>query len=245
MLNNVRSRETGKGQKLWMSYGVPIQGRTTTELSSIDPPDDETIKKVIERIQSDPTVEDAPDAVAIFGDNPPVFPEDENEAFPGDTVEVTAGDDENEAFPGDTVEVTAGDDEKTPDAVELDSLGLPWDARINPKSRLKLVKEGTWKLIRKLEPDFVEMIRDELRSLMAGNPVIPESEVKPLGDPPLSFPEFSDLITLREDEGIQTREQLLQVLTANGIGGFPSLACRPDLVPKIAEELALLTGVPL
>lgn len=51
--------------------------------------------------------------------------------------------------------------------VELDSLGLPWDERINTESKLKLKKEGSWKLKRGVDKALVEKVRAELAAAMA------------------------------------------------------------------------------
>ncbi len=47
--------------------------------------------------------------------------------------------------------------------VELDADMMPWDSRINGASKLKLKKEGTWKLIKGVDKSIVSSVRSELR----------------------------------------------------------------------------------
>lgn len=54
--------------------------------------------------------------------------------------------------------------------VELDSAGLPWDARIHNKDRKKTAKDQSWQRIRNIEknkPGLVEQVEAELRTAMA------------------------------------------------------------------------------
>jgi len=50
--------------------------------------------------------------------------------------------------------------------VQLDSEGLPWNERIHTSARTKIAN-GTWKLKRGITPDLVEIVKEELRALMA------------------------------------------------------------------------------
>lgn len=59
---------------------------------------------------------------------------------------------------------------QTPAGVELDPRGYPWDARINPESRLRIAKGNTWKLIRGIDKGVVAAVEAELRSQGYGNP---------------------------------------------------------------------------
>lgn len=54
-----------------------------------------------------------------------------------------------------------------PAGVELDSDGLPWDARIHASTKTKVQSNGTWKKIRKVEPELVKQVEAELRQVMA------------------------------------------------------------------------------
>ena len=52
-------------------------------------------------------------------------------------------------------------------AVELDSEGLPWDARIHSSSKAKLAKTGAWKLARGCPPELAVTVLAELKAAMA------------------------------------------------------------------------------
>jgi hypothetical protein len=51
--------------------------------------------------------------------------------------------------------------------VDLDSEGLPWDARIHSSAKTKLARGNTWKVKRGTDPALVESVKAELRQLMA------------------------------------------------------------------------------
>lgn len=46
---------------------------------------------------------------------------------------------------------------------EVDSHGLPWDARIHADSKTKKT-DGTWTMKRKLDPEFVKKVQDEIKT---------------------------------------------------------------------------------
>lgn len=54
-----------------------------------------------------------------------------------------------------------------PPGVEVDSEGLPWDARIHTDSKTKLKKEGTWKLKRNIDKALVAQVKAQLKQVMA------------------------------------------------------------------------------
>ena len=136
--------------------------------------------------------------------------------------------------------------------VELDKEGLPWDVRIHSSGKTKLVKGETWKLIRKLDPAFVEEVKAELRATMDAAPAPTETtaaeafaggdsdEVAPLGDTPMSFPEVMNIVTTRMADGTLTEAQRDAVLTKHGLPSMPMLASRPDLIPAFATDLEAL-----
>lgn len=60
-------------------------------------------------------------------------------------------------------------------AAELDTAGLPWDARINAKNKAKTVG-GTWKMGRGINPETIQAVHAELRG---ATPVAPAAVVEP------------------------------------------------------------------
>ena len=153
-----------------------------------------------------------------------------------------------------------------PTGVEVDKDGLPWDARINPPSKLKLKKEGTWKLKRSLDPAFITQVRDELRAIMAvptaapetpaaaetpaPAPVVTETAPAPVvtETAPAPAPEAPEslgpVVVTTFPEFMQeiTKRKLddATVLAAVKSVGLPSpalVAARPDLIPAICAVL--------
>ena len=66
-----------------------------------------------------------------------------------------------------------------PNRADVDSAGLPWDARIHSESRNK-VADGTWRKRRNTAPELVAQVEAELRALMA----IPVASAAPLPSSP-------------------------------------------------------------
>lgn len=56
---------------------------------------------------------------------------------------------------------------------ELDSAGLPWDARIHSSSKEKLVKDSTWKLKRGVDQNLVAQVQAEHRAAGFGAAAAP------------------------------------------------------------------------
>lgn len=65
--------------------------------------------------------------------------------------------------------------------IEVDKNGLPWDGRIHSSARSKIA-DGTWKMRRGVEDEFVKGIENELRQTM-GVPPVPMAP-SPLTPPP-------------------------------------------------------------
>ncbi len=57
-------------------------------------------------------------------------------------------------------------------AVQLDSAGLPWDARIHAASKATIA-DGTWRMRRNVDEAEVTRIEAELRAVLNGAPVVP------------------------------------------------------------------------
>lgn len=70
--------------------------------------------------------------------------------------------------------------------VEVDSKGLPWDARIHAESKNKIA-DGTWRKKRNLDPNVLATVEAELRQLMAA-PGAAASPVAPAPAAPSAVP---------------------------------------------------------
>lgn len=90
-------------------------------------------------------------------------------ALGGDDEDQVGGDDEDQV--GENGHAPTGD---------LDSAGLPWDARIHASTRTKLKADGRWKPKRGVEAATVATVEAELRALMA----IPAPAAAPVPPPP-------------------------------------------------------------
>jgi hypothetical protein len=101
--------------------------------------------------------------------------------------------------------------------VELDSLGLPWDERINTESKLKLKKEGTWKVKRGIDKALVENVRAELAAAMVATACEPETAATTAAPPPPAAttaappPPAANTVTkyITPDGGEYTADELL------------------------------------
>lgn len=79
-------------------------------------------------------------------------------------------------------------------SVEVDSNGLPWDARIHSRTKSKN-SNGAWKLMRGIDPQLVKTIEDELRAVMSipvppapSVPSVPIAPVPVVPVPPIVNP---------------------------------------------------------
>lgn len=155
----------------------------------------------------------------------------------------------------------------TASGVELDSEGLPWDARIHSSSKAK-IKDGTFKLKRGLETDYVAGIKAELAGVMnipavaPTTPPPPQPDVNPfsvstvnklidagngatvINTPPPPAPQTGAITTMTQLVPAITAKKLdpalvTGVLQQYGVQSLPVLGARPDLIPSIAEALGL------
>lgn len=72
-------------------------------------------------------------------------------------------------------------------AGELDDAGYPWDKRIHSSMKNKLVKDGTWKLIRGVDPTLVANVRaeyDAQRGAASAAKAVPVYNVPPVNPAP-------------------------------------------------------------
>lgn len=146
---------------------------------------------------------------------------------------------------------------------ELDNEGLPWDHRIH--ARTKSQTQGTWRLMRGVDPNLVIAVKAELKKVMSipkpaavfkpkpievakttisappeFNPFSAVSELAPNTtpfDPQPDFPEFMSRITAAATENRITPQQVIEIVKSFGLPAIHSVATRPDLIPQIMVKL--------
>lgn len=148
---------------------------------------------------------------------------------------------------------------------DLDSNGLPWDVRIHASTKAK-VADGSWRALRGVDKDFVTVVEQELRELMAipspNAQSVPEPETSgaqipepsnvdvnvptPIAtiDPvasTVSVPEFVQWMMALIKDGKITMAKCNEGIASTGAKGLPDLTVRKDLIPaaKLAIERML------
>ena len=188
------------------------------------------------------------------------------DAFGDDPKTTTAGEGSSEPSSAAPEAATSGEVKETPAAppgVDLDSDGLPWDARIHALSaggvHSKLKKTNQWKKKRGIDPALVETVEAELKAAMSASPAAPiteapattETPAAPAGPETPAGPAGPEAPTTVDAGTITTLPQLMGAITAGGIDqatvlaavntqGLQSVAllgARPDLIPAVALEL--------
>lgn len=134
---------------------------------------------------------------------------------------------------------------------DVDSAGLPWDARIHSESRNK-VADGTWRKRRNTAPEVVAQVEAELRALMA----IPVASAAPLPPAPTAQPIAPPAIP-----GASTAEQIASVpvppvsaspaspvtppVPAPPVPQPPAVAPTPVAPPPVAPDTAVAPAEPV
>ncbi len=166
-----------------------------------------------------PVVDTGPAPTAIFGSAP--IPQ--NEPVVGSPV----------VAPVTTVQATA-----PIVSGEVDSSGMPWDARIHSSSRQKLAKGGGWKLRRGVDPAIVAAVEAELRGSVVAPvaPVVQQSYVQPQQAPvaaanvgTLTFPFLMSKVTTNMSLGKVKKESVLNILAQWGLKTTVDLVNRQEL----------------
>ncbi len=144
-----------------------------------------------------------------------------------------------------------------PEGVDVDSEGLPWDARIHSSGKTKLKGKGTWKLIRGIDPELVESVKAELKKAMAVP--VPEAEAPAASEDKPMPPQATQAATEKpippasQGGEIGTLPELMSAITANKISvetvleackkydleSVGLLGARVDLIPFVAKDLGL------
>lgn len=144
---------------------------------------------------------------------------------------------------------------------DRDAAGLPWDARIHSGTRA-LIADGTWRKRRGVEPEVVEQVEAELRTLVAIPPPADPAEVfKPADAPPpppappaavapppppaaaaagdpATFAELMVWLSPRLADKSVTHEQVREAVVDAGLASVENLLARPDLVGAVYRRLA-------
>lgn len=140
----------------------------------------------------------------------------------------------------------------TPANVDVDTEGLPWDARIHASTKTK-TQAGVWKKRKGLADDVdQDVIKRELFGVMqlplplsggvltAANASAPTSGVPPAPAPagsPTTLVQLMPLVTKAMLAQTVPATALLEAVSALGLPSIPSLAQRPDMVPQVWELL--------
>lgn len=138
-----------------------------------------------------------------------------------------------------------------PTGVELDSEGLPWDARIHSSSRQLLAKTQQWKRKRGVQPVLVTRVVEELRQAL-GVPA-PAVEAAPAPAVEAAPAPAVETAPAPVEGAIQTLSELntavlaagldlaavMPVVQEAGLASYALLGVRPDLIPAIARKLGL------
>jgi hypothetical protein len=128
----------------------------------------------------------------------------------------------------------------------LDANNLPWDSRINTKTKNKTAK-NTFKLQKGLDKQFVEDVKKELAALSlkpdAGPPTPPASQDPP--DPPphpgretgeLDFGSFVNLTLQRMANAELTKEEVNTALQSFGFTELGNLvSASPDVLYQVSQ----------
>lgn len=123
-------------------------------------------------------------------------------------------------------------------SVELDSKGIPWDARIHSRNKTRILT-GEWKLSRGVDPNLVAKVTQELQNLMtmpfplkgAGVPL------PPIVQPEITYDGLILKITNLINEGALTIDRVNAIFAGCGIVDIPSAANRPDLLPMLSNAI--------
>lgn len=133
------------------------------------------------------------------------------------------------------------------DPMELDKMGVPWDARIHSSNHNKTAK-GVWARRKNIDDDFYnQIIKDLQQAMSVGNaaevsenvPPPPHEEGTVVPIPPLDYAAFAEIVFKAIADNKITNLQVGTLLRDMGIGTFANIAHRPDLIPVVMEKLGL------
>lgn len=139
-------------------------------------------------------------------------------------------------------------------SVELDSKGLPWDARIHAGSKA-LVKDGSWRMKKELDPALVASVEAELRAALGNSapatvhtvppaplPAVPVGAALPIttASPtaaPATFEQLMPRITAAVTTGVMPPTAVSAACAAHGLPSVVALQQSPQFVPLVWATL--------
>lgn len=139
-------------------------------------------------------------------------------------------------------------------ATDADAAGLPWDARIHSRTKSKNI-DGTWKLMRGVNPATVKAVKDELQQRTASPAIytghVPGTPVVVPGIPPApvsvatvaDFPSLMTKATQSIEAGLITPDRILQIVKEMGLNSLAAVATRPELISIVMDRIEAATLV--
>jgi len=164
-----------------------------------------------------------------------------------------------QATPVETVQATPVQATPTPpvqpDPSEPDANGIRWDGRIHTKSKTRLVRGDTWKLIRNIDPALVEQVKaeqdqmteeqvplafeigsDDQAAPIASQTFAPVAAVvEPVVA--VTFPSLMQKITQRRVERPEFGDIINAVLAEFNVPSLPALVPMVEIIPQIDARL--------
>jgi hypothetical protein len=143
-----------------------------------------------------------------------------------------------------------------PAGVELDSTGLPWDARIHASTKTK-VASGAWTAKRNVDATLKAQVEALLRGTPVAAPAAPAAPVAPPAAPvlpvaaaapaapaaPMSFAEYMAHIgAYFSARPVDAHNHMTAALVEQGMQNVSQLAARPDLIPVVDARFKQLMG---
>lgn len=154
-------------------------------------------------------------------------------------------------------------DTPAPGAMDLDSKGMPWDARIHSSGKTKLKKDSSWKLkagVKTKHPGLIEQVEAENRANLHYRPVEielgtveptpaaqvfgggqqPVEQITP--DPaataqPVTLAQLLQMVTPRQLENPEYATVINNVLAEKKLNSLTDLAGKPDLIEPVYKRL--------
>lgn len=120
--------------------------------------------------------------------------------------------------------------------VDLDTAGLPWDARIHARTKSKNA-DGTWKVQRGIDLRKVDEISQQLRASTDTPAPVKGGEFAGFKSdaPELDWPSLMKKITGLVQQGKITQETVVRAVESVGMPSLAVLPCRPDLFAGVSE----------
>lgn len=177
--------------------------------------------------RTDITVPPAP-PLEVPGENWAAPPVEEDDDFPNP--------------PGTVPAPPATDVPPPPATTELDSAGIPWDARIHATTKTKC-KDLTWKNKPGVDPALLAAVTAELKGVQA-IPAPPAAMGTPTQTAPATFAELVAVVGPFVSPGgklMPERAQQVNEICQNvGLPNLGALGARTDLIPTVWSQLCLI-----